>query len=118
MRRRPRRPGALVPGNCRRRTRPACRTGALRDLGSHRLNDLGGPENLFQLDLDDLTVEFPPLRTLDHPDLLHNCRSCVELRGTDAEMAEVGRLVGDRRLKWPSPVREGGQDPAGIAGGR
>jgi predicted ATPase/class 3 adenylate cyclase/Tfp pilus assembly protein PilF len=36
----------------------------LRDLGSHRLKDLPHPERLFQLILDGLPSEFPPLRSL------------------------------------------------------
>ena len=36
----------------------------LLDLGEHRLRDLGRPERLFQL-ADDVSVVFPPLRTLD-----------------------------------------------------
>jgi predicted ATPase/class 3 adenylate cyclase len=36
---------------------------ALRDLGEHRLKDLGRPERLFQLVHPDLVNDFPPLRT-------------------------------------------------------
>jgi hypothetical protein len=35
----------------------------LRDLGEHELKDLKRPEHLFQLDIDGLPSEFPPLRT-------------------------------------------------------
>src|SRR5262245_54324366 len=38
----------------------------VRDLGEHRLKDLAGTERLYQLEVDGLPVEFPPLRTLDH----------------------------------------------------
>ena len=37
----------------------------LRDLGEHRLKDLGRPEHLFQLAHPDLPSEFAPLSTLD-----------------------------------------------------
>ncbi len=37
----------------------------LRDLGKHRLKDLTSPETIYQLDVDGLPTEFPPLRTLD-----------------------------------------------------
>ena len=37
----------------------------LRDLGSHRLKDLPQPERLFQLSVEGLPDEFPPLRSLD-----------------------------------------------------
>ena len=38
---------------------------SLRDLGEHRLKDLGRPRRLFQLVISDLPADFPPLRTLD-----------------------------------------------------
>ncbi len=37
----------------------------LRDLGEHRLPDLGRPERLFQVVAEGLPQEFPPLRTLE-----------------------------------------------------
>jgi predicted ATPase/class 3 adenylate cyclase len=37
----------------------------LRELGEHRLKDLGRPERVFQLVCADLPSDFPPLRTLD-----------------------------------------------------
>jgi predicted ATPase/class 3 adenylate cyclase/DNA-binding CsgD family transcriptional regulator len=37
----------------------------LRDLGEHRLKDLGRPKRLFQLVISDMLANFPPLRTLD-----------------------------------------------------
>ncbi len=37
----------------------------LRDLGEHHLKDLEHPERVFQLVIDGLPAEFPPLRTLD-----------------------------------------------------
>jgi predicted ATPase/class 3 adenylate cyclase len=38
----------------------------VRDLGSHRLKDLSGTQRLFQLDVEGLPTEFPPLKTLDN----------------------------------------------------
>jgi len=41
---------------------------ALHDLGEHRLKDLIRPERTFQLLIDGLPAQFPPLRSLDsHP---------------------------------------------------
>ncbi len=37
----------------------------LRDLGEHRLKDLGRPRRLFQLVILGIPADFPPLRTLD-----------------------------------------------------
>jgi predicted ATPase/class 3 adenylate cyclase len=38
----------------------------LRDLGAHRLKDLPGAQQLYQLQIDGLPTDFPPLKTLDH----------------------------------------------------
>ena len=49
----------------------------LQDLGSHRLKDLGRPEQIFQLEADGLPAAFPPLRSLDNPRLLNNLSAQV-----------------------------------------
>ena len=38
----------------------------LRDLGAHRLKDLPGTQQLFQLLVEGLPADFPPVKTLDH----------------------------------------------------
>ncbi|HEY6149205.1 MAG TPA: adenylate/guanylate cyclase domain-containing protein [Gaiellaceae bacterium] len=38
----------------------------LRDLGAHRLKDLPGTQQLFQLHVEGLPGDFPPVKTLDH----------------------------------------------------
>jgi predicted ATPase/class 3 adenylate cyclase len=38
----------------------------LRDLGSHRLKDLPGTQQLYQLQVEGQPADFPPLKTLDH----------------------------------------------------
>jgi WD40 repeat protein/class 3 adenylate cyclase len=43
------------------------RTG-LRDLGEHKLKDLRLPLQLFQLEVEGLPCDFPPLRTLSQPE--------------------------------------------------
>ncbi len=55
---------------------------SLRDLGTHRLKDLGEPEHVFQLEQADLRAEFPALKSLDsHP---HNLP--IRSRPSSAEM--------------------------------
>ena len=72
---------------------------SLRDLGLHRLKDLGRPEQIFQLEADGLPVAFPPLRSLDNPKLLNNLPAQVSsFIGRDAELTEVRRLVAASRL--------------------
>ena len=65
----------------------------LRDLGVHRLKDLGRPERLFQLLHQDLADGFPPLATLDRcPNDLSTQTSTFA--GRDAELVQelTGRL--------------------------
>ena len=38
----------------------------LRDLGAHRLKDLPGTQQLYQLHVEGQPADFPPLKTLDH----------------------------------------------------
>ena len=38
---------------------------SLRDLGEQHLKDLDRPERLYQLDIEGLPTEFPPLRTAE-----------------------------------------------------
>jgi predicted ATPase/class 3 adenylate cyclase len=71
----------------------------LRDLGLHRLKDLGRPEEIFQLDAAGLPTEFPPLRSLDNPALPNNLPvQLTTFIGREREMAEVRALVGSSRL--------------------
>jgi predicted ATPase/class 3 adenylate cyclase len=76
----------------------------LRDLGTHRLKDLAGPEHLFQLVRPGLPDTFPPLATLDvRPNNLPTQTSAFlgrealldELRAQfDAEYARLVTLTG------------------------
>ena len=72
---------------------------SLRDLGLHRLKDLGRPEQIFQLVADGLAAAFPALKSLDNPRLLNNLPVQVSsFIGRDAELAEVRRLITSSRL--------------------
>ncbi len=72
---------------------------ALRDLGVHRLKDLGRPEQIFQLDAAGLRAGFPPLRSLGNPLLQHNLPAqLATFIGRDRELSEVRALVGSSRL--------------------
>jgi predicted ATPase/class 3 adenylate cyclase len=71
----------------------------LRDLGAHRLKDLGQPERLFQLEADGLEREFPPLRSLENPELANNLPSYLSsFVGRDTELTELRSLVESARL--------------------
>lgn len=72
---------------------------SLRDLGSHRLKDLGRPETIFQLVTVGLATEFAPLRSLDNPELTNNLPASLNpFIGRLQELSEVRNLVVDSRL--------------------
>ncbi|HEY2508311.1 MAG TPA: adenylate/guanylate cyclase domain-containing protein [Streptosporangiaceae bacterium] len=72
---------------------------SLRDLGLHRLKDLGRPEQVFQLEAGFLPPDFPPLASLDNPELPNNLPSLLSpFVGREPELAEVGGLVRQSRL--------------------
>jgi predicted ATPase/class 3 adenylate cyclase len=71
----------------------------LRDLGAHRLKDLGRPEQVFQLEADFLPSNFPPLASLDNPDLPNNLPGQLSaFIGRERELAEVRSLAAAARL--------------------
>lgn len=71
----------------------------LRDLGLHRLKDLGRPEHVFQLEAPTLPSSFPALPSLDNPEFPNNLPAAVSpLIGRERELAEVGTLVRQFRL--------------------
>jgi predicted ATPase/class 3 adenylate cyclase len=69
----------------------------LRDLGSHRLKDLGQPEHVWQVCHPDLDNDFPSLRSLAAvaSNLPAQLTSFV---GREAELAEVDNAVQQARL--------------------
>ncbi|MGB9112938.1 MAG: adenylate/guanylate cyclase domain-containing protein [Acidimicrobiales bacterium] len=72
---------------------------SLRDLGLHRLKDLGLPEQIFQVESDGLEFDFAPLRSLDNPALPNNLPAqSASFVGRELELAEVRRLVDSSRL--------------------
>ncbi len=72
----------------------------LRDLGEHRLQDLGRAERVFEVTGPGLAVGFGPLRSLDDPALRHNLPSqATSFVGRAAELAELRSLIsGGSRL--------------------
>ncbi len=71
----------------------------LRDVGEHRLRDLGRPETVFQLSHPDLPATFPPLKSLDNPQLPNNLpQQITSFIGREKEMEAVKLLLGKTRL--------------------
>ncbi|MFL5695762.1 MAG: protein kinase domain-containing protein [Ktedonobacteraceae bacterium] len=65
---------------------------SLRDLGEHRLKDLGRPRRLFQLVISGLPVNFPPLKTLET--YLNNLPvQLTPFLGREQELATVQQLL-------------------------
>ncbi len=72
---------------------------SLRDLGHHRLKDLGRPEQVYQVEADFLPASFPPLASLDNPELPNNLPSLLSaFIGREQELEEVRLLARSSRL--------------------
>ena len=70
---------------------------SLKDLGQHRLKDLGEAEHVFELGHHALPTNFPPLRSLNSRP--HNLPvQLTSFVGRELELAEVKRLLGTTRL--------------------
>ena len=70
---------------------------AFRDLGEHRLRDLARSEQIFQMDIDGVPGDFPPLRT---PDMVPNNLPTLATSfvGRDQELEEVKKLIRGARV--------------------
>ncbi|MDQ4009115.1 MAG: LuxR C-terminal-related transcriptional regulator [Actinomycetota bacterium] len=70
---------------------------SLRDLGSHRLKDLGQPERVWQVCHPELVNEFPPLRSLDA--IVNNLPTqLTSFVGREVELAELRRAFDAAQL--------------------
>ncbi len=70
---------------------------SLRDMGEHRLKDLSRPERIWELVIDGLLREFPPIRTLNAvPNNLPT--QLTSFLGRQQEIAEASKLLLDGRL--------------------
>jgi predicted ATPase/class 3 adenylate cyclase len=69
----------------------------LKDLGLHRLKDLARPERLFQLTVEGLRADFPPLKTLEAtPNNLPT--QLTSFIGRDDQLREATKLLSRSRL--------------------
>jgi predicted ATPase/class 3 adenylate cyclase len=69
----------------------------LRDLGSHRLKDLPTPEHIYQLVVDGLPADFPPIRSLDaRPNNLP--MPVTTFVGRERQIEEIKQRLGASRL--------------------
>jgi predicted ATPase/class 3 adenylate cyclase len=70
---------------------------SLRELGPHRLKDFPQPEELFQLVIDGLQVEFPPLRA-QGPAAVQLPNPLTSFIGRERELQEAREQLANARL--------------------
>ena len=74
-------------------------TVTLSEVGEHRLRGLSRPETVFQLIHPDLPAEFPPLKSLDNPQLSNNLpQQVTSFIGREKEIEAVKSLLDTTRL--------------------
>ena len=87
---------------------------SVRDLGQHRLKDLAGPEQLFQLIVAGLQDQFPALTTLDlRPNNLPTQTSVF--LGRDAELNELRALIDSADIRLLTLTGPGGTGKTRLA---
>ena len=86
----------------------------LPDLGEYLLKDLAGPQRLYQLELEGLPNEFPPLNTLDNRfaslPVVPNA-----FVGRERELAELGELLARDDVRLLTLVGPGGTGKTRLA---
>jgi predicted ATPase/class 3 adenylate cyclase len=85
----------------------------LRDLGRHQLRDIAQVEHLFQLAIEGLPLDFPPLRTLGAASRLP--RPATPLVGRDGELAELTALLAPPGARLVTLTGPGGSGKTRLA---
>jgi predicted ATPase/class 3 adenylate cyclase len=86
----------------------------LRDLGEHRLKDLSGAERLYQLLVDGLQADFPPLETLENQPTNLPAPQNVFI-GRAEELEEVCELLGRDDVRLLTVTGTGGAGKTRLA---
>jgi predicted ATPase/class 3 adenylate cyclase len=68
----------------------------VRDLGPHRLKDFDEPQRIYQLAMNELASDFPPLKTLDTPTNLPP--ELTSFVGREEELERITELLQGTRL--------------------
>ena len=69
---------------------------AVRDLGEHRLKDLDRPEQLFQLEIEGLPADFPPLKAFESQP-----SRAMEFLDREATLTEVAQAAATTARRLP-----------------
>jgi predicted ATPase/class 3 adenylate cyclase len=86
---------------------------AVRDLGGHQLKDIASAERLFQLTIDGLRSDFPPLKSLGAASSLP--RPATPLVGRDGEVAELSALLSSPEVRLVTLTGPGGSGKTRLA---
>src|SRR3990170_1416494 len=86
----------------------------VRDLGPHRLKDLTTPERIFQLEIDGLSSEFPPLKTLD-AGMRNLPAPRTSFVGRADELASIDRMLDEPDCRLLTFVGPGGVGKTRLA---
>src|SRR6476646_944633 len=86
----------------------------LRDLGEHVLKDLAGPQQLYQLEIEGLPDEFPPLSTLDNRFLSLPAVPNAFV-GRERELAEASELLARDDVRLLTLIGPGGTGKTRLA---
>jgi predicted ATPase/class 3 adenylate cyclase len=87
----------------------------VRDLGWHRLKDLSQAEHLFDLVVDGLVSDFPPLRSIGT--LANLPTAPTPLVGRDGELAELRAKITDQQVRLLTLTGPGGTGKTRLAVG-
>jgi predicted ATPase len=94
-------------------TRSLVDTG-VRDLGPHRLKDLSVPERIFQLEVDGLPADFPPLKTLE-AGMRNLPAPRTSFVGRSTELASIDRMLDEPDCRLLTLVGPGGVGKTRLA---
>ena len=86
----------------------------LRDLGEHRLKDLSGTQHIYQLQVEGLPADFPPLKTLENRPTNLPVQSNAFV-GRERELKEAGELLGRADVRLLSLTGAGGAGKTRLA---
>jgi predicted ATPase/class 3 adenylate cyclase len=86
----------------------------VRDLGDHWLKDLSGPQRLYQLLVEGLPADFPPLRTLDSR-LTNLPAQPNAFVGRARELEEIGELLARDDVRLVTLTGPGGAGKTRLA---